>query len=281
MSQYWIRTGATIHGPFSIAQIREFALRGRLKPSHKLSADKEKWFTASTVKGLKFITTSPPAQNATSVAVETETNNSYELAPVAESSLGGLFEVQPRSPTPSTGGESKFKPAPNEVLLRSDFLYYYFGTVGMIIATVTIIGVFVSPLIWWTDWNTKFKTGKEGEVWMWQSAAIFAWPAYVIISFVVRVVTRRPIRERQYLKRHSNGKITIVSRGYWFGRPLTEKSESGYTRLETTELLGTYSLRLAGSNVEPLVLKSAKTEQKLEKWISKYENITGLSVVRS
>ncbi len=281
MAQYWIRAGATIHGPFSIAQIREFALRGRLKPSHKLSTDKEKWLTASTVKGLKFITTSPPAQNATSVAAETETKNSYELTPLAESALGGLFEVQSRSPTSSTGGESKFKPAPNEVLLRSDFFYYYFGTVGMIFATVTLVGVLVTPLILSTDWITKFKTGIKGEVWMWQSAAVFAWPAYVIISFVVRVVTRRPIRERQYLKRHSNGNITIVSRGYWFGRPLTEKSESGYTRLETNEILGTYSLRLAGSNVKPLVLKSAKNEQKLEKWINKYENITGLSVVRS
>lgn len=55
--QYWIKIrefGTKAAGPFSAAQVREFAQLGALKPPHLVSTNRRQWSRAGRVRGLVF-----------------------------------------------------------------------------------------------------------------------------------------------------------------------------------------------------------------------------------
>ena len=53
-TQYWVDLGGKIAGPFTAGELLQMAERGALKPSHRLSKDREHWTRAAKVKGLAF-----------------------------------------------------------------------------------------------------------------------------------------------------------------------------------------------------------------------------------
>jgi hypothetical protein len=54
LSQYWVKIGEKISGPFSAGELRQMAEQGALKPSYLISRDRQRWAPAAKVKGLSF-----------------------------------------------------------------------------------------------------------------------------------------------------------------------------------------------------------------------------------
>jgi hypothetical protein len=53
-SQYWVRVGEKIAGPFNSSELRQMAERGAIKPDYLIGRDRRKWTRAADVKGLAF-----------------------------------------------------------------------------------------------------------------------------------------------------------------------------------------------------------------------------------
>jgi hypothetical protein len=52
--QFWIRSNGRDQGPFSSAQLKQLAAQGQLRAEHEVSADRLRWTSASTIKGLSL-----------------------------------------------------------------------------------------------------------------------------------------------------------------------------------------------------------------------------------
>ncbi len=50
--QIWVRKGLEVRGPFSLAQVRQFAEEGKLTPLHEVSSDQKRWKVVADVPGL-------------------------------------------------------------------------------------------------------------------------------------------------------------------------------------------------------------------------------------
>lgn len=83
MAQEWyIDYGDRVDGPVSSQELTRRASDGRLRPGDRVSQDRRKWAEASRVKGLTFLSRSPPGVKDTSVMEEpaaTPTTPGYEL----------------------------------------------------------------------------------------------------------------------------------------------------------------------------------------------------------
>jgi len=91
---------AELLGPYSGEQLRKFANRGILKPWHLVSKDQQRWYEASTVKGLSF------AAEETAAADETgQTHGAVSQARGSATGEDPAVEVEP-----SGGQTKKLKP---------------------------------------------------------------------------------------------------------------------------------------------------------------------------
>jgi len=62
-SQYWVRTGQKVQGPFSGKQLIYWASINKLKRNHLISIDRKKWIPAARVKGLQWPEHSPTSES--------------------------------------------------------------------------------------------------------------------------------------------------------------------------------------------------------------------------
>jgi GYF domain 2 len=63
-TQYWVKVGKRIAGPFSAVELRKMAEQGALNPSHWISKDRWHWARAAEAKGLSFGGAGPQAETA-------------------------------------------------------------------------------------------------------------------------------------------------------------------------------------------------------------------------
>ncbi len=54
MAKYWVKIGEKVGGPYSPEKLRQLASIGKLKPTHLVSPDEEKWVRADKISGLSF-----------------------------------------------------------------------------------------------------------------------------------------------------------------------------------------------------------------------------------
>jgi hypothetical protein len=53
-SQYWVKIGEKVAGPFTSGELRQMAEQGAIKPDYLISRDRQRWTHAADVKGLSF-----------------------------------------------------------------------------------------------------------------------------------------------------------------------------------------------------------------------------------
>ncbi len=112
--QLWVKIGEKTFGPFSTKQLKQLAQQGKVKPAHYVSADKETWVPASSVKGLAFSAGNPadqstptprtkpkePAQESGILPSSAAASSPSEsLAPMPASDLSDLFDDLPEAPS--------------------------------------------------------------------------------------------------------------------------------------------------------------------------------------
>ncbi len=76
-SQYWIRTGKKVQGPFSGKQLIYWASINKLKRNHLISIDRIKWVPAARVKGLRWPENSPANESQT----QKDKPNQHQITP--------------------------------------------------------------------------------------------------------------------------------------------------------------------------------------------------------
>ena len=95
--EFWIKTDSSETGPYSMAQIVEFASGGMLQRSDFISADRQKWTQAGKVNGLfKTAVSTPKApQLSTPTPYSTRSEDDVEPDPsiLAPAIIGGCAFV--------------------------------------------------------------------------------------------------------------------------------------------------------------------------------------------
>ncbi len=97
---YFVRMNGKSLGPFSVSQLQSFREKGRLRPEHELSTDREKWFAAGRVPELFAPAESPAtygfSRDEPAAAPSTETEWYVEIdgerrGPLSQARIRGLI----------------------------------------------------------------------------------------------------------------------------------------------------------------------------------------------
>lgn len=105
MAEYFVKAkpDSTAHGPFSGAQIKALAAKGKLRPEHLVSRDREKWVKAQQVKGLSFPESGKPGSPEAAPSSSSDVAEVTALAP-PETAQDAPYELMPEEAEESRGG---------------------------------------------------------------------------------------------------------------------------------------------------------------------------------
>lgn len=99
MADYWIRASGKIHGPFNSRELKELIAKGKLKTSHEVSPDQQRWKLAGEVNGLTFpvsMTSAIPVtvESATQASEAGDVESGQATVPVTRKQRLSWLEVR-------------------------------------------------------------------------------------------------------------------------------------------------------------------------------------------